>query len=104
MNVMKLGRFLFGVATGVAAGYLINKATQKTFVKPEKVVHMLKNRYKDKMSIIGSWIHVEPQCEEINGIQYNIYQGGLTGVVDGSPQFLEFTVDADTGTLLKVES
>jgi predicted small secreted protein len=104
MWFMKVGRFLIGVAAGVTASYMLSKVTKRAFIKPEKVVEIVKDRYKNKMSIVGSWIHVEPQSEEISGIQYNIYQGGLTGVIDGTPQFLEFTVDADTGTLLKVKS
>lgn len=100
---MKLGRFLIGIAAGIATGYVLSKTQKTKLVKPEKVIQLVKNRYKGKMNIVGSWIHVDPKSETLNGIQYNIYQGGLTGVIDGSPQFLEFIVDADTGTLLKVE-
>jgi predicted small secreted protein len=102
---MKLGRFLIAVAAGAAVGYVLSTENQKTKrVKPEKVIQLVKNRYKNQMNIIGSWIHMEPKIETLNGIQYNIYQGGLTGMIDDSPQFLEFMADADTGTLLKVES
>lgn len=100
---MKIGRFLFGVAAGIAVGYMIYKKEKKEFLKPETVIHRLKNRYKKKMTITGSWIQVEPIREEFNGVQYNIYQAGLNGVVDGLPTFLEFRVDADTGSLLSVK-
>lgn len=102
--LMKLGRFFIGVAAGIAMGYVISKNKKTKRVKPEKVIQLVKNRYKNQMNIIGSWIHVEPKSEILNGIQYNIYQGGLTGVIGDSPQFLEFIADADTGTLIRVES
>jgi predicted small secreted protein len=101
---MKMGRFLLGVAAGIAVGYLLNKSVKKEYIKPEEVVQKLKRRYREKMEIIGSWIQVEPFSEEINGIQYHIYQGGLTGVIDGLPTFLEFRVDADTGSILSVSA
>lgn len=99
---MKWSRLLLVVATGVIASYMVSKKSNDTFVKPEKVIHMMKNRYKESMSIVGSWIHVEPKIEEINGVAYHTYHGGLTGVINGEPTFLEFKVDADTGSLLHI--
>jgi predicted small secreted protein len=101
--IMNWGRFVAGVVTGVVASYLITQKKPATFIKPEKIIQMVRNRYKSKMSIVGSWIHTEPKAGELNGIQYNLYEGGFTGVVNGSPRFYEFVVDAETGTLLKVE-
>lgn len=101
---MRWSRFLLGVATGAIATYLLTQNNKKeTFVKPEHVIQSLKQRYKDSMSIIGSWIHVEPKLEEINGIDYYTYEAGLTGLINNDePTFLEFKVDAKTGSLLQV--
>jgi predicted small secreted protein len=100
---MKWGRFVAGIAAGLAVGYVFSKSQQPSQVKPEKVIQMVKNRYKSKTTITGSWIHVEPQRETINGIEYDVYQGGFTGVKNGYPEFYEFKVDAHTGTLLMID-
>ncbi|WP_202078353.1 PepSY domain-containing protein [Caldalkalibacillus salinus] len=101
---MKLGRFLLGVAAGLTASYVLNRASESQYVKPEKIVQEIKGKYKHKMEIVGSWIHVEPISEERSGIHYHVYQGGLTGMVNDQPAFVEFKVDADTGTILEVET
>ncbi|WP_025025478.1 PepSY domain-containing protein [Caldalkalibacillus mannanilyticus] len=100
---MKWGRFFLGLAAGMAVSYVYTKKKSPSLIKPEKVIQMVKERYKETMSITGSWIHTEPKKEAINGIQYTIYQGGFTAVIDGYPTFYEFKVDADTGTLLQLE-
>lgn len=101
---MKFSRFLLGVAAGAAIGYLFSKQFQHTPVKPEYVLSEIKKKYKQNMKIVGSWIHVDPKVETINGLQYNIYQCGLSGSIDGEPAYFEFKVDADTGSILAVES
>ncbi|MDQ0338904.1 putative small secreted protein [Caldalkalibacillus uzonensis] len=101
---MKWGRFLLGMAAGALGGYLLYKQTQDAPIRPETIVETLKKQYREHMAIVGSWIHVEPQTEEMEGVQYRIYQCGLTGLVDGEPHYLEFKVDADTGHVLRVES
>lgn len=99
---MKWSRFIFGVATGVIASYLLTRKKNDPFLKPEQIVQALKHRYQDSMSIIGSWIHIEPQLEEVEGVRYHTYNGGLTGHINGEPTFLEFKVDAQTGNVLQV--
>lgn len=100
---MKWSRFLLGFAAGAIATYLwTQNHRQDRFVQPERVIQSLKQRYKDSMSIVGSWIHVEPKLEEIDGIRYYTYEGGLTGLINDEPTFLEFKVDARTGSLLQV--
>lgn len=102
---MKFGRFLLGVAAGVAVSYvLVKEAENRKYVRPEQALQHLKDRCKGKLNIVGSWIHVEPMIEELNGIQYNIYQGGLTALENGTPRYLDFKVDADTGTILSLEN
>ncbi|GAA0374214.1 PepSY domain-containing protein [Bacillus horti] len=101
---MKLGRFLLGVAAGLAVSYVVIKSSETKFVKPEKALAQIKKKYKDKMSIMGSWIQIEPIAEEFNGLTYNIYQGGLTTLKDGNPHYIDFKVDADTGTILELQS
>jgi len=101
---MKWGRFMIGLAAGMAVSYLVSQKKAPSQVKPEKALQMVKDRYKNQMSITGSWIHMEPKNEKVHGIHYNIYNGGFTGMTDGSPRFYEFKVDADTGALLQIES
>lgn len=101
---MKLGKFLCGVAAGIAVSYLVVKGTETKYVKPERVIQQIKNKMKDNMNIVGSWIHVEPVIEELNGVKYNVYQGGLTALQNGMPHLIDFKVDADTGTILSWQS
>ncbi|GGK20204.1 hypothetical protein GCM10010965_11520 [Caldalkalibacillus thermarum] len=101
---MKWGRFLLGMAAGALGGYLLFKRTQDRPLCPEKIIETLKKQYKEQMTIVGSWIYVEPRTEEMEGVQYRIYQCGLTGLVDGKPRYYEFKVDADTGHVLQVEN
>jgi predicted small secreted protein len=99
---MKWSKFFLGIAAGAAAGYLVTKRKDAQRVKPEKVIRMIRHRFKDKMKVTGSWIHVEPKREIIRDIEYNIYQGGFTGIINGEPQLFEFKVDADTGSFLSL--
>lgn len=97
---MKWGKFLLGLAAGAAAGYLWHKSKEMKFLKPESVIENIKAKYRNKLEIIGSWIHIEPISEEHNGLEYKVYQCGITGVKDNEPYYFEFKVDADTGAIL----
>ena len=98
---MKWGRFLLGAAAGAAIGYFVLKGMAERRLAPEQIVQMLKEKYQsERMSIIGSWIHVHPQKEKIDGSEYTVYQCGLTGLAGDEPHFYEFKVDADTGDVL----
>lgn len=98
---VKWGRFLLGLASGMLAGYMLVQNKER-MVQPERVIQSLKERYKDRLSIMGSWIYIEPQIEEINGVKYHVYQCGLTGLSDGKPSHLNFKVNAQTGEVLSV--
>jgi predicted small secreted protein len=98
---VKWGRFLLGLAGGAVVGYMLVQ-TKEIVLRPENVIQSLKERYKEKLSILGSWIYIEPQLEEVNGMQYRIYHCGLTGMSNGQPNNLQFKVNAETGEVLLV--
>lgn len=97
---MKWGRFMLGVATGLATAYFIYQEQKYKPLQPEKVVKMLKDHYRSQLAIMGTWIHLEPRTKEINGIECHTYQCGLTALMEGKPYFIECVVDADDGTIL----
>lgn len=94
-------RLFWAVAAGAILGYLLVQQRKKE-ISPEKVITSLKERYRERFSVLGSWIYVEPQTEEINGFPCRIYRCGLTGWKDGKPHHLQFKVDAYTGRVLSV--
>lgn len=60
---MKLRDFLLGVATGLAAAYVIKEASEKIYPnKPaNSVLSDIKNLFKQEGPIDGSWIFMEPE-------------------------------------------
>lgn len=95
--------FILGAAVGLAGGYAFKEImTQKSNVSPDKVLELVKNKFKQQGAISGSWIHMETEPYEKGSIQYQVYKGGITKHKNGTNQQFEFIADAATGTILDV--
>lgn len=99
---MKLRDFLFGVATGLAAAYLIKEASEKIYPnKPaNSVLTDIKNLFKQEGPIDGSWIFMEPEVFKKENIEIPVYKGGISRVHNGETQSFEFAADAKTGSIV----
>lgn len=99
---MKLRDFLLGVATGIAAAYVIKETSEK--VNPYKnantVLNDIKDAFKAQGPIDGSWIFMEPQTYHKEDIEIPVYKGGISRVENGETVNFEFAADAKTGTVV----
>jgi predicted small secreted protein len=91
-----------GLGAGVGANMLVQKKLEKKYVKPEDALSTVKDAFKRKGEISGSWIHMIPEEYERFGLTYEVYRGGITAKEDDTPVRYEFLVDAKTGTIIDV--
>jgi predicted small secreted protein len=95
--------FIIGAAVGVIGGYTAKEIiSQKAGVSPEKVLENVKNQFKQKGAISGSWIHMKTEPFEKEHISYTVYKGGISKQEDGLQKQYEFIADAGTGTIIDV--
>ena len=95
--------FLLGTATGFAAGYAAKQIMDQTLTpSPDKVLAQVKETVKQDGNIYGSWILMKPETFEKNGLDYQVYKGGVTRNTDGHREQFEFIADAQTGTILEL--
>ena len=102
VNEMGLKRFALGVGIGMAAGLLLRSRMNTDTISPEKALRNVKQHVQSKMSINGSWIHMIPENVEKNNLEYTVYRGGITTLVDDTPIQYDFLVDAKSGTILEL--
>lgn len=100
---MKLKDIALGIVVGFACGY----ATKCVFEKyaqqsPDEILANVKEAMKKEGKIIGSWILMKPEKYVKNGLEYDVFKGGLTKVTDQEQEQFEFIADATTGTVLDV--
>ncbi|TLS39069.1 PepSY domain-containing protein [Pseudalkalibacillus caeni] len=98
---MKNGGFLLGAAIGMAAGLLIAKKTQQAPLQPEKALGAVKRALKPEYTVQGSWIHMIPESINRSNVKYNVYNGGVSCENGQEMEHYNFTVDANTGTILE---
>ncbi|GGE77564.1 PepSY domain-containing protein [Priestia taiwanensis] len=91
-----------GVGAGVGANMLVQKKLEKKYVKPEDALSTVKEAFKRKGEISGSWIHMIPESYDRFGLEYEVYRGGITAKEEEGSIRYEFLVDATTGTVLDV--
>src|SRR5699024_8051319 len=99
---MRWKGFVLGVATGAAVGYAMWKQCSR--IRPESVIRRLRDQYSKQMDIIGTWVHTDPIEENIEGQITRVFQGGLSGWLEGKPYDVEFRIDSETGHILSTES
>lgn len=97
--------FLFGAVAGAATALLVQKqAAESMNVPPEKVLKQVKEAFKQKGPVDGSWIQMKPQEITHGGFPVLVYKGGISRPGETGNEQFEFAADAKTGTLLSVES
>lgn len=100
---MNWKRVIFAAGIGAVAGYFISEQiTNKQNVSPERALKSAKEVFKQQGPVSGSWIYMKPEELVRNGLNYNVYRGGITRTIDGENTQYEFFVDAETGTILDV--
>lgn len=93
--------FFMGVASGVAAGIIVNQAvTNKQVISSEKALDIAKSAFKKHGPIQGSWIQMKKQPYHKSFLEYEVYIGGISRTVDGTVEQYEFIVDSKTGAIL----
>ena len=98
---MRWKDFAIGTAIGFVCGYATKQAINKwSQPSPDAILHSVKEKIRENGKIIGSWILMKPEMYTKNGLQYNVYKGGVTVLSDDEQQQLEFVADATTGTII----
>ncbi|AUJ25951.1 peptidase M4 [Virgibacillus dokdonensis] len=98
---MGVKKAVIAAGLGVAVGYLAKQQLdQMQKVTPEKALNHAKETFKKQGPISGSWIYMQPQEVEKNGLLYDAYRGGVTRNLDGENKQYEFYVDVETGAVI----
>lgn len=98
---MSKKKVILAAGLGVAAGYLAKKQIdQYQKITPEKALKNAKETFKKQGPISGSWIYMKPETVERNGLQYQVYRGGVTRNIDGENKQYEFYVDVESGAVI----
>lgn len=99
--VMKKRNVLLAFSLGMAAGYLTNELLGHTReVSPELALKKAKEAFKQQGPISGSWIYMQPEEVNKNGLTYQAYRGGVTRTIDGDSKQYEFYVDTASGAII----
>jgi len=92
-----------GAVVGIAAGIAISQGTSKTVsVSADKVLQDVKDQFKQRGSIDGSWIQMKPEEHEILAVKNHVYRGGISRHQGSELEQFEFIADAKTGTIMDV--
>lgn len=97
--------FLLGTTVGIAIGFLAKTfAEQNQHLSPEVALERVKEAFQRTAPVSGSWIYIEPQTYEKNGLVYETYRGGITRTMDDQQNQYEFQADVKTGVVIDVET
>ena len=100
---MKLRDLAIGAAIGFACGYMAQSLINNNQLQsPDDILATVKQKMNETGKVIGSWILMTPEPFEKNGLQTEIFKGGLTRVIDGEQKQYEFFADAKTGTVIEL--
>lgn len=99
---MSMKRTVFAAGLGIALGFLVkHQIDEYTQTSPEKALENAKEAFKKQGPISGSWIYMNPEEVESNGLTYTAYRGGITRNVDGENKQFEFFTDVETGAVIR---
>lgn len=102
---MSRKRAIIVAGLGIAIGYLLkDQIDQYKQITPDEALENAKQKFLKQGPVNGSWIYMNPETIEKNGLTYNVYRGGITRTIDGETKQYEFFADADTGTVIDVKS
>ena len=100
---MKLRDLAIGAVIGFACGYAAKTLISNNQLQsPDDILDAVKRKMNETGKVIGSWILMTPEPFEKNGLQTNVFKGGLTRILDGEQKQYEFFADAKTGTLIEM--
>ncbi len=92
---------IIAAGVGLAVGYLAKQQIEQyEKVTPEKALASAKEAFKKQGPISGSWIYMQPEEIEKNGLTYDAYHGGITRNIDGENKQYEFYIDLETGAVI----
>jgi len=92
-----------GVVVGIAAGIAISQATSNAVsVSADKVLQDVKDQFKKRGPIDGSWIQMKPEEHEVLAVKNYVYRGGISRHQGNELEQFEFIADAKTGTVMNV--
>lgn len=100
---MNRKRAIIIAGLGIAVGYLLkDQLDQNKKVTPDEALEHAKKTFMQHGPINGSWIYMNPETIERNGLTYSVYRGGITRTIDGQNKQYDFYADAETGTIIEV--
>ncbi|TGB00691.1 PepSY domain-containing protein [Halobacillus salinus] len=100
---MNWKKVAIAAGVGALAGYVVKEQlSNNQGVTPEKALKIAKEAFKKQGPISGSWIYMRPEELNKNGINYDVYRGGISKQQDGQTSQFEFYIDTDTGTIVDV--
>ncbi|WP_208585833.1 PepSY domain-containing protein [Gracilibacillus suaedae] len=82
--------------------FLRQQQSEKQRIKPEKALKAVKDYFQKKYEVSGSWIYMKSEPLQKNGLEYEVYHGGITKHIDSEYVPYEFYVDAYTGTVIDI--
>lgn len=97
---MRLKDLAVGCAAGFAAALIVQRMLHKKTLSSEEALKKVKKQVRQALHIDGAWIYLTPQDYSKNGINYNVYKGGLTSKDEDSSLHYDFVADASTGTII----
>nr|WP_106780480.1 hypothetical protein [Lysinibacillus timonensis] len=102
---MKLRDFLLGVATGLAAAYIIKETAERVspFVPANQVLNNVKAEFKKEAPIDGSWIYMKTEDFHNGVTTIPVYKGGISRVINGEMESYEFAADARSGLIVDLK-
>ncbi|KZZ85710.1 hypothetical protein [Bacillus sp. SJS] len=99
---MKCKGLIAGIGLGFAAAYLLKDQLKSPFISSDKALQLVKQEFKKKGPIEGSWIYTVPEDYSIHESSHKVYKTGITRTIEGSLEQYEAIVHAGTGLLLEV--
>lgn len=104
MNTLNKRSFLLGTIVGIVLGFIAKAfLDEKQNLSPEVALERVKTAFQRTAPVSGSWIYIEPQSYEKNGLVYDVYRGGITRTIDDQQNQYEFYADVKTGVVIDVE-
>jgi predicted small secreted protein len=95
-------KFLFGASVGALTSLLLQKQFSNEYISAEKALKQVKGAFKEKGKIEGSWIYTEVERYDHDGVNSDVYRGGISRQLEDELQHYDFIVNAKTGTLITV--
>lgn len=104
---MKANNLLIGIGIGAAIGFVVAKALDQQLISSETALKhvkkiVLSSKEIDIDNIRGSWILTKVDQYVRNGLQYSVYNGGISGKHKELEKHYSFKIDANTGTILEL--